>query len=199
METKRSTSGNDSNSGDSPLFPLSTIQKAIDLANSGFTVIVQDGTYTGTGNRMINFNGKEVTLKSENGADSCIIDCENADRAFVFENQEGQNTILNGFQIINGKSIDNNGAGIYCYDSSPKILNCIIRNNETELSTGDLTSLSVTYCNVEEGWDGEGNIDTDPFFADPNNGDYHLQSQAGRYDPTAQSWVQDSSQQRSYR
>ncbi|UCD29281.1 MAG: hypothetical protein JSV03_02030, partial [Planctomycetota bacterium] len=38
-----------------------------------------------------------------------------------------------------------------------------------------------------------GNIDADPVFADPNNGDYHLKSQAGRYDPNppAADWVRD--------
>jgi parallel beta-helix repeat protein len=36
-----------------------------------------------------------------------------------------------------------------------------------------------------------GNIDTDPLFADQNNGDYHLKSQAGRFDPNTQSLIQD--------
>ena len=38
---------------------------------------------------------------------------------------------------------------------------------------------------------GEGNLDTDPLFVDPDNGDYHLKSEAGRWDPISQSWVQD--------
>jgi hypothetical protein len=36
-----------------------------------------------------------------------------------------------------------------------------------------------------------GNIDVDPYFADPNNSDYHLKSQAGRWDPKSKSWVKD--------
>jgi parallel beta-helix repeat protein len=66
--------------------------------------------------------------------------------------------------------------------------------------------LTISYSNVrggqtgvyvfnEPGWFllnwGPGNIDTDPLFADPNNGDYHLKSQAGRFDPNRQSWVID--------
>jgi hypothetical protein len=51
------------------------------------------------------------------------------------------------------------------------------------------------YVFNEPGWFllnwGPGNIDTDPLFADPNNGDYHLKSQAGRFDPNRQSWVID--------
>lgn len=36
-----------------------------------------------------------------------------------------------------------------------------------------------------------GEISEDPLFADPNNDDYHLKSQAGRYDPNTQSWAID--------
>jgi hypothetical protein len=39
---------------------------------------------------------------------------------------------------------------------------------------------------------GEGNIDVDPCFADPCGGDYHLKSQAGRWDPNSGSWVTDA-------
>jgi hypothetical protein len=38
---------------------------------------------------------------------------------------------------------------------------------------------------------GEGNMDTDPRFADPQNGDYRLKSQAGHWDSVSQSWVPD--------
>ena len=36
------------------------------------------------------------------------------------------------------------------------------------------------------------NFDEDPFFADPANDDYHLKSQAGRWNPQIQKWVYDS-------
>jgi len=69
-------------------------------------------------------------------------------------------------------------------------------------------SASVRYSNIAGGWPGEGNIDADPCFVDPGYwdangtpddpnddffvaGDYHLRSQAGRWDPNSQSWVQD--------
>ena len=31
----------------------------------------------------------------------------------------------------------------------------------------------------------------DPLFADPDNGDFHLKSQDGRYDPATQTWILD--------
>jgi hypothetical protein len=38
---------------------------------------------------------------------------------------------------------------------------------------------------------GTGNIGDDPYFADPCNGDYHLKSQGGRWEPSSQSWLED--------
>ena len=71
----------------------------------------------------------------------------------------------------------------------------------------------VRYCDVQAGWPGEGNFTADPCFADPGHwvdganpklvvdpssigavwveGDYHLKSQAGRWDPASESWVLD--------
>ncbi len=42
-----------------------------------------------------------------------------------------------------------------------------------------------------ESWPGAGNINVDPLFADTTNGDYHLMSQAGHWDPLAGDWVAD--------
>jgi beta propeller repeat protein len=50
---------------------------------------------------------------------------------------------------------------------------------------------SVTYSNVQGGWEGVGNIDADPCFVEACNGDYHLKSEAGRWDPDSESWVPD--------
>jgi hypothetical protein len=100
------------------------------------------------------------------------------------------------------------GGGVLCRNASASITNSIIWGNTapkgSEISVEVPTStLVIDYSNVAGGqaevnvgggctlnW-GVGNIDTDPLFTDPNNGDYHLKSQAGRWDPNGQSWVQD--------
>jgi hypothetical protein len=51
-----------------------TIQAAINAASGGDVVIVADGTYTGSGNKNIDFKGKAITVKSANGPGNCIID-----------------------------------------------------------------------------------------------------------------------------
>ncbi|MGD8501647.1 MAG: hypothetical protein PVJ86_13430 [Phycisphaerales bacterium] len=105
------------------------------------------------------------------------------------------------------------------YPSVVEISNCILRDSGAEIWNNDGSSIAINYSDVQdeqmslydprEGlvW-GNGNIDVDPCFAEPGywdpngtpddpnddswvDGDYHLKSQAGRWDPNSQSWVQD--------
>ena len=58
-------------------------------------------------------------------------------------------------------------------DDSFQMVNCIVRGHEEqELDIGDESS--VSYCDIEGGYEGDGNIDEDPLFIDAENGDYHL-------------------------
>ncbi len=107
-----------------------TIQAAIDAASNGDTVLVADGTYTGAGNKDLDFGGKAITVKSENGPDNCIIDCENSGRGFYFHSGEGGDSVLEGFTIKNGDVGTGYGGGIRCYYSSPTITKCVITDNE---------------------------------------------------------------------
>ena len=118
------------------------IQAAIDAASGGDTVIVADGTYTGEGNKNIDFKGKAITVQSENGAENCIIDCKNEGRGFYFHTGEGVKSVVSGFTVTNGKVYGNGGGqamggGILCNEmSSPTITNCIISGNQA-ISSGD--------------------------------------------------------------
>ena len=81
------------------------------------------------------------------------------------------------------------GGGIFNEINSISVLsNCILWGNiNGEIEGGAI----VLYSDVQGGWVGLGNIDTDPCFVDPNNGDYHLKSQAGRWDPNSEMWIKD--------
>lgn len=106
-----------------------TIQAGIDSAKEGDTVLVADGTYRGEGNVNLTFLGKQIIVKSANGPEETIIDCQSIlnTRGFIFQNQETNDVVLEGFTIMNGNHEDR--GGIYCINSSPTIKNCHILSN----------------------------------------------------------------------
>ena len=108
-----------------------TIQAGIDAAVSGDTVVVSDGIYTGEGNRSIDFNGKNIVLRSSGGPEVTIIDCQQAGRAFYLHSGEDSTASIRGFTIMNGRQTDGiySGGGLLCVNSSPSIIGCIFSNN----------------------------------------------------------------------
>ncbi len=67
------------------------------------------------------------------------------------------------------------GGGFTCFDSSNvSLLNSILWNNipdEINISSGTVT---VSYSDIQGGWPGTGNLDSDPLFVNPAAGDYQL-------------------------
>jgi len=114
--------------------------------------------------------------------------------------------------IFSGNSAGQ-GSAIYSFKGITSLTNCIVWHNEGSAVEGPAT---IIHSDIEGGWPGEciGNIDVDPLFADPGywanpndpnttadpndpnaiwvDGDYHLKSQAGRWDPATQAWVVDN-------
>ena len=102
-----------------------------------------------------------------------------------------------------------NGGAVYEVGGSITITNSILWNNGSEEIYVSSGSLIVTYSDVQGGWEGLGNIDVDPLFADPGywddngtgdnesddfwvDGDYHLKSTGWRWDPVGQIWTWDN-------
>ena len=76
------------------------------------------------------------------------------------------------------------------------VWNNIIWENEIYVWDGILAEeYDIRFNNIQGGSKGEeveGNIDADPCFADSRNRDYHLKSEAGRWDPASGCWIEDS-------
>ena len=102
------TCGDDAWSGTSPVCqapdgPKATIQAGIDAAENGDTVLVADGVYMGAGNRDLDFGGKLITVRSEHGPESCIIDCQGSEidphRGVYFHTRETAEAGVQGFSL----------------------------------------------------------------------------------------------------
>jgi hypothetical protein len=110
----------------------------------------------------------------------------------------GGGIYFSGNGIIIGNTIVQNfashgGGGIFGHpDDCLVLLNNIIHSN-TPTDLSGIQPSQVFYSNIsQEGFAGiNGNICTDPLFADPNNNDYHLKSQAGRWDANEGRWTKD--------
>ena len=129
---------------------FNNIQAGIDASADGDTVLVAPGTYTGEGNRDIDFKGKSITVKSENGPVSCIIQCgglyRSGDRSnpiepeyhrgFHFHSHEDANSVVQGFTVTQGYMGPHDGGAFLCIESSPIIRDCIIVGNSAMVGGG---------------------------------------------------------------
>lgn len=122
-----------------------TLQAAIDAADSAKTILVADGLYIGEGNRDLEFSGKAIVLRSENGPAGTIIDCR-ADSAdphggVVFYRGDDE-VVIDGFTFRGGYSA--HGAGILVTSSSPTVRNCVFVDNHATVSGGAVRCKSAS-------------------------------------------------------
>jgi hypothetical protein len=112
-----------------------TIQAGVDSAAVGDTVLLADGTFTGTGNRDISYNGKAIVVRSVSGNPSlCVIDVNAAAPdfhiGFFFTNGEGPGSILESVTITRGDANTSDGGAITCTAASPTIRDCVMSDND---------------------------------------------------------------------
>lgn len=113
---------------------FATIQAAVDACVDGDIIELEDGTFTGDGNRDVSYLGRAITVRSQSGnPDSCIIDCEGSEtephRGFDFLNGEGSGSVLERVSIVNGYGhpwggYPSVGGGIIIDGASPTIRGC---------------------------------------------------------------------------
>jgi hypothetical protein len=199
-------SGRDSNDGHNRTGAFATVQKAINVALDGDTVVVWPGVYE----EEIRLKGKAITVQS--AADAAVITAPRG-YAFSFYDAEGAGTIVTNF-VIAGCGV----AGIFCDGSSPTLRNLTITGNQAGIVTYDGGSPyivnSIIWGNAKgplSAWKANfnwqiyyscidqsnpnkaaGNFRADPKFADSPTADYHLMSPWGRYVPWTDTWVFDS-------
>jgi hypothetical protein len=78
--------------------------------------------------------------------------------------------------LINCTFSDNSEYGIWCKNgSSVDMTNCIVWNSGVATAEiQDSSTVTMRHSDVNGGWDGIGNIDSDPRFIDPVGRDYHI-------------------------
>ena len=109
-------------------FPRS--RPAINASASGDTIFINDGTYTGPGNVDLDFGGRNITVESQNGPASTIIDCGGSSNAFHrgFTLHSGENgATIRGLTIQNG--YEDNGGAIYSTCLHLLVDECVLQNN----------------------------------------------------------------------
>jgi parallel beta-helix repeat protein len=138
-----------------------TIQAAIDAAVAGDVVEIADGTYTGAGNKDLDFGGKAITVRGASDEPAlCIIDCDQDGRGFDFHSGEGPDSVVAGVTILNGVATapyGGAGGGIHCRDSSnPAFNNCVVRGNTSGKGAGVCceggSSPSFVECSISDNW-----------------------------------------------
>jgi parallel beta-helix repeat protein len=115
--------------------PFDAIQEGIDVAVNGDEVVVADGVYAGLGNKDLDFGGRIIVVRSQDGPNNCVIDCEAAGRGFYFDGGAPADAVVDGFTIINGDVTL--GGGVYCQgNSSPTIANCTVSGHVAYVGAG---------------------------------------------------------------
>jgi hypothetical protein len=167
----------------------------------------------------IGFGGMMYNSESNVEMTNCLITLNASGRGGAIQSETSDATITNctfadNFSMDGGNSF---WCDSYILDPSSNInlANCIIWDGDDLVLNEDGSEIIIHYSNVQGGWSGSGgnNMDADPLFAEPGywvhiedpdiilgpedpnavqvDGDYHLKSQEGRWDPISQSWVQD--------
>lgn len=115
--------------------------------------------------------------------------------------------VIEGFPRIINSTISRNIAldqcgGVAVFEGSSHFTNCILWANLDSGYDDEAAQIQAQYVWVNyscvQGWTGDlggtGNIGANPIFAEPDfwvGNDYHLKSQAGRWDANSEMWVHD--------
>ena len=146
------------------------------LAVDGSTVTVQQCVISGnsatSGGGLLLCSPEELLIE-----DTLIVGNEGVFGGAIFGGGNASLTLSRC--TITGNSSDTAGAisnAITTAAPTPTIdmENCIVWGNGPDPIQEGFGTITATYSNVEGTWPGLGNLDEDPLFVDPDNGDYSL-------------------------
>ncbi len=105
---------------------------------------------------------------------NCVFAYNTAGRGGGMDNRNGASPILTGCTFI-GNSANTEGGAMYNFEVSPTVTNCILWQNSPDQIAHSSGTPSVTFSDIQGGYYGTGNINTDPLFVNPGSGNFHLQ------------------------
>ena len=118
---------------------------------------------------------------------------------------QDSNSILDHCTISGNLAVEG-GTPVRLVRFNGLLSNSIVWDNEPgAIVVEEGSTWVVTYCDTQEAWRGIGTLSSDPLLVAPGTwievageqpvwvgGDYHLQSQMGRWDPDLQEWIADA-------
>lgn len=111
--------GHDSDAG-SITHPLATIQRAVDLAAAGDIVLLADGDYIGPGNSLVDFRGKDLTVRSRSGRRAnCRLFAGGGD-GFVLVSGETGGALIADLTVVGA------ARGVVVKNSFARVVNCVL-------------------------------------------------------------------------
>ena len=132
-------------------FAWKLLKKAVEIADNNAVITINgeikaSGPSEGDCGEIV-INGKSLTIKKADGADSAVLDASRHSRIFKVEN--GANLILENLKLTGGKA--DGGGAIYAENANEiKIINCTITGNEAGTNGGGLnvegTPTTITNC-----------------------------------------------------
>jgi uncharacterized protein (TIGR02145 family) len=93
-----------------------------------------------------------------------------------FHGTENTETFLNKVTIVNNVAVAGGGLISSHANTILSVNNCIIWGNSPDQVYEELGSLTINYSDVQNGWEGIGNLDSDPLFVDAEVSNFHLES-----------------------
>ena len=143
-----SNGGSDENNG-SIEYPFQTINKAINSAPDGDSILVQSGEYY----EILDISNRNLTILGQD-KNNTIINAEQNGPAIRFDNSnnQGAHSEIKGFTILNAVR-EGDGAGVYAYYGEIVLGDLIIKNNESVNGEGggisiENSSNSIIYNSI---------------------------------------------------